>query len=148
MSTFDVYPRAQGTDPGSVSSGAVQGISSTSASGGPFMPQAMSFYIKAGAGGSADDVSLFVSALPAKCFILDVVFLPITGVAMSTVTLRDATAGGGNAYSSALASATAGTLARTTTTLGTAAAAASSLYLRRSDSGAAGVLTIEYIPTV
>lgn len=147
MATFDVYPRAKGTDAGSV---AVpnQGISSTSASGGPFVPMMMSFYIKAGAGGSADDVTLLSSALPDKMFILDVAFLPSASVATHTVTLRDTAAGGGTAYSSALSGAAAGTLGRTTTTQGTAAAAASSLFARRSDSAVAGVLTITYIPTV
>lgn len=147
MPTYDVYERAQGTDPGSVSPGN-QSISSTSASGGPFVPQSMSFFLAAGAGGSADDVTLFSSSLPQKAFILNVSLMPTVGVSMATVTLRDAAAGGGNAYSSALAAGTAGTLAATTTTRATAAAAASSLFARRSDSGVAGVLTITYIPTV
>jgi hypothetical protein len=147
MASYDVFPRTVGTDPGSASPGA-QGVSSTSASGGPFIPQEECFYIAAGAGGAADDVTLYSSALPSKRFVLDVAFLPITGVASSTVTLRDATAGGGNALSSALASVTAGTLARTTSTKATAQAAASSMYVRRSDSGVAGILSIFWIPTV
>lgn len=147
MPSFDVYPRAKGTDAGSAAV-ANQGISSTGASGGPFAPAQMSFFIKAGAGGSADDVTLMSAALPDKMFVLDVVFLPTASVATHTVTLRDTAAGGGTAYSSALSGATAGTLARTTTTQGTAAAAASSLFARRSDSAVAGVLTISYIPTV
>jgi hypothetical protein len=147
MANYDIFPRTVGTDPGAASPGS-QGISSTSASGGPFLVQEECFYVAAGAGGSADDVTFYSSALPSKRLILDVSFLPITGVASSTVTLRDAAAGAGNALSSALASVTAGTLARSTTTKGTAQAAASSMFLRRSDSGVAGVVSILWVPTV
>jgi len=146
MSNFDVYDRSQGQDAGSP---ALPGsITSTSASGGAFVPCSMSFYIKAGAGGSADDVTLFSSALPAKMFVLDIGFACITAVSMSTVTLRDTSGGGGNALSTAMSSGTAGNVVRTTVIPSSAAAAASSMFLRRSDNGAAGILTITYIPTV
>lgn len=145
--SYDNYGRVVGTDPGSA---AVYpgGVSSTSASGGSFVPQQVTFFMAAGAGGSADDVTLQSSNLPAKCYILDAVLMPTVGVSMATVTLRSAAAGGGTAYTSALAAGTAGTLSRTSTTVATAVAASTSLFARRSDSGVAGLVTVTFIPTV
>lgn len=149
MAEYDVYPRVQGTDKGSASV-LNQGISSTSASGGPYAPARKAFYVAAGAGGSADDVTIYNSALEHKQFLVKVEFLTITGVAMSTVTLRTAAAAGGSALSSALTSATAGNLSTSTgaTACATALAADTSMHLRRSDSGVAGILYLDFVPTV
>ena len=147
MANLDFYQRAVSTDQGSATVGA--GISSTSVSGGPFAGvQRLVFYIFAGAGGAADDVTLLTTALPAKSFILNVQFMTIGLVAASTVTLRDAAAGAGNAYSTALSSATAGLVAVATTTRAVAAAVNTSLFLRRSDSAISGVLLVDLIQTV
>jgi hypothetical protein len=148
MSNYDSYPRTVGTDQGSgaLASG---GVSSVAASGGPFVPQQWSFFILAGAGGSADDVTLFAAALPVKCYVLRVEFFATATVGSGTVTLRTAAAAGGSALSAAVVAATAGAQTFSATALPTAAlAAASSIYARRSDSAVAGVLTITYVPTV
>lgn len=149
MSTnYDAYPRTISSDPGSAAV-APGGISSVAASGGPFVPQQWSFYVKAGAGGSADDVTLYASALPCKCYILRVEFVAHATVSAGTITLRTATAGGGSALSAAVVAATAGAQTFSATALPTSALAAdSSIYARRSDSAITGVLTITYIPTV
>jgi hypothetical protein len=148
MSNYDKYKLGITTDPGSIVPNAIGGVSNSSVSGGPFQDESQTFWIVAGAGGSADDVTLNSAALPYKAFITQVRFIPLTGVASSNVTLRSAAAGAGTAYSSALASVTAGTVAATTTVATAAAAAGSSLYLRRSDSGIAGILQVSFLPTV
>ncbi len=149
MANYDKYGRTVSTDKGSASA-QPDGISSVSASGGPYVPQRWVFQLAAGAGGSADDVTLFSSALPFKCQLLDAYVKSDTTVSMGTVTLRSASGGGGTALSSAITAAAAGIVSRSAGVAGiaTALASGSSLYARRSDSAIAGQLVIEYIPTV
>lgn len=148
MANFDQYGRSASTSIGGPTA-VPNGFTSSSASNGPALPQKWAFYIKAGAGGSADDVTLFSSALPVKAYIVSVSFTAQATVSMGTITLRDAAGGGGNALSAAVTAASSGAVASSATAIpATAAAAGSSVFARRSDSGIAGVLVIEYVPTV
>lgn len=100
----------------------------------------------AGAGGSADDITLVSAATPFAMRVLEVITVTTTGVMAATCTLRTATGGAGTALSSAMAAASAG---RTSSTLSTTTevAAGSSLVLRRSDSGIAGEVIIRVLRT-
>jgi hypothetical protein len=91
--------------------------------------------------GQADDVTLYAAAAPFKFRILDVVAKVSAAVALSTLTLRTATGGGGSALSSDLSSATTGTK-RDDATASATVAAAGSVYLRRSDRAVAGEVII------
>jgi hypothetical protein len=97
----------------------------------------------AGAGGSADDVILYDAAAPFKFRVLDAFAVVTTGVAASTLTVRDAKAAGGNALTNAMASATSGATVRSAvTTATTTIASGGTLVVRRSDSGVAGEVII------
>lgn len=97
----------------------------------------------AGAGGSADDIIFYDATAPYKFRVLDCFAVITTGVAASTVTLRDAKAAGGNALSNAMASATSGATVRNAATAATRTiAAGGTLVLRRSDNGVAGEIIV------
>lgn len=147
MANYDKYGRTVSTDPGSASA-FPDGISSSSASGGPYVPQKWVFNLVAGSAG-ADDVTL-VSSMPSKCYILKVDVMPTATVSMGTVTIRTASGGGGTALSSAVACAAAGTLGSSTGVAGNGAtvAAGTALYARRSDGTVAGIVEITWVPTV
>ena len=93
--------------------------------------------IPAGAGGSADDVTVFAANAPYAFDILDVAMMVSTAVGASTCQLRDTAGGGGAALSDALATATTGTKRNAAATGAVAVAKGGSVYLRRSDSGVA-----------
>lgn len=99
----------------------------------------------AGAGGSADDVVIFNANAPFGFRILDNYFYISTVVALATVQLRDATAGGGNALSDATAAGVAGRLGNTLRTSTSTISSGGSLVVRRSDSGVAGEIIIHLI---
>lgn len=98
----------------------------------------------AGAGGAADDVTIYNANAPGGFRILRTDFIIATAVALATVQLRSAAAGGGAAlsatYTAAVATeAPALTVSRAATTT---VATAGSVFLRRSDSGLAGEVMI------
>lgn len=95
----------------------------------------------AGAGGSADDVTIFSTNAPVGFLSLHIIARISTAVLGSTVTVRDAAAGGGNALSTAMSSAATGVV-QTNSSLPHSIAANGSLFVRRSDSGVAGAVTI------
>ncbi len=96
----------------------------------------------AGAGGSADDVTIWAAgAVPAKMRVLDVTLLVATNVTSATCTLRTATAGGGSALSTALSANATGT-ARNAATASAVVATTDAMVIRRSDSGIAGEMLI------
>lgn len=97
--------------------------------------------------GAADDVTV-VASMPFDARITNVEAVVTTGVALSTMTLRDAAGGLGNALSSALDSdgtpsrvADDGALGFPTVTEGTP------LILRRSDDGVVGALAVTVVRT-
>lgn len=97
----------------------------------------------AGGGGSADDVVLYNATAPFGFRIVDVKLYVSTAVLLSTVTLRNATGGGGSALFAALSSATVGSLVLPTTESASASiSAGGTLVLRRSDNGVAGELIL------
>jgi hypothetical protein len=100
----------------------------------------------AGTPGSADDVTIYNANAPFAFLILDCHWLDSTAIALSTVQLRDTAGGGGAALSSALTAAATGT-ARNNDTQTRAVAANGSVFLRRSDRGAAGEIVIICIRT-
>lgn len=103
--------------------------------------------VPAGAGGAADDITVFNAAVPYGMRLLDTVFVCLTAVGGSTVTLRTAAAGAGSALSDALSTATTGYKRDTTLTAAPTVAAASSIFLRRSDSAIAGQLILTFMRT-
>jgi hypothetical protein len=100
----------------------------------------------AGAGGAADDVSIFTSNAPFNFRITEVIVYTTTAVSLSTVTLRSATGGLGSALSSAISTTTTGQTSNNNTAT-TTVASASSLIIRRSDSGVAGEVVIFAVKT-
>ena len=96
----------------------------------------------AGAGGSADDVTVYaVNTLPFKFRVLDAWILTATAVVSSTASVRTAAAGAGTL----LATVSTGATGRASMTLPVATAvatpgASAGLFIRRTDSGAAGEL--------
>ena len=91
----------------------------------------------AGAGGSADDVTVFNASAPFAFRILEAWQVTATAVALATVQARSASGGAGSALTTAmLASVTGKTSDNSTAT--TTVAASGSVFLRRSDSGVAG----------
>lgn len=97
----------------------------------------------AGAGGSADDVTIFNANAPYAFQIVDSFAYVTTNVGGSTLTLRSATAGGGSAKSDAFDSATTGIKRNAAlTALPSSTAAAGTLVIRRSDSGVAGSVVL------
>jgi hypothetical protein len=103
----------------------------------------------AGTPGSPGDITVFNANCPYKLRYIDSFVKVSTAVGSSTLTLRTATAGGGNQLSSAMATASAAALARDA--LGGAGlvnhtlAVGASLYGRASDIGIAGTLYIEFL---
>lgn len=91
----------------------------------------------AGAGGSADDVTVFSSSAPFNFRILESWLITTTAVALSTVQARTATGGGGTALSTAMSATVAGKTSDNSTATATVAASGT-MVLRRSDSGIAG----------
>jgi len=97
--------------------------------------------IAAGAGGSADDVTL-TEHLPVGIEIVDVILhVGTAGAGGSTATVRTAAGGGGTALSSALSTASTGVVRSVLATAATAVSGAA-LYLRRSDNALAGFVDI------
>jgi hypothetical protein len=96
----------------------------------------------AGAAGTADDVAIYTADAPFAFRVLDTVLFISTLINPSTVTLRDAAAGAGNALSDALVSTTTGTKRNTALTALGSVALGGSLVLRRSDRGVAGTAVI------
>lgn len=94
----------------------------------------------AGAAGTADDVTVLLSA-PFSFLILDAWARTSTAIAASTVTLRSATGGGGSALTSDLSTAALG-VDRNNANQPHTVAAGSNLYLRRSDRGVSGAIHI------
>lgn len=94
----------------------------------------------AGGGGAADDVTV-LNPLPFNSRVLDVTLLISTAVVGSTATLRSAIGGGGGALSSTLSTAATGTVRNNDTTTRTTSAG---FFLRRSDSGIAGTITVTF----
>jgi hypothetical protein len=100
----------------------------------------------AAAAGSADDVTIYNAAAPFSFRITDCHVKISTAIGGSTVTLRSASGGAGSALSSALSSAATGT-ARNNDSDSRAVATNGSLFLRRSDRGVAGEITINCVRT-
>lgn len=99
--------------------------------------------LAAGAGGSADDVTIYAAAVPFACRLVGVSLFVSTAVALATVQLRDATGSGGNALFGALVASAAGMVQLLSSEQATATLAANaSLVVRRSDSGVAGEIVI------
>ncbi len=97
----------------------------------------------AGAPGSAGDITLFAAAsVPRKLRILDVQVKVITGIADKTATLRTAAAGAGSALSSAMSTATTGTTVRDAGTASATITTTDGLFLRLTDIGNAGEVTV------
>ena len=96
----------------------------------------------AGPGGAPDDI---VVAPPAGAGIVatirDVTLLVSTPVVGSTAQLRSAAGGGGSQLSSVLSTAAAGTVRNNDTTV---RSTSSGMFLRRSDSGVAGSISVTY----
>ena len=95
----------------------------------------------AAAAGTADDVTIYNAAAPFGFRITDCHVKISTAIGGSTVQLRSASGGGGSALSSALSSAATGT-ARNNDTDSRSVSSGGSLFLRRSDRGVAGEITI------
>jgi hypothetical protein len=100
----------------------------------------------AAAAGTADDVTIYNATAPFGFRVIDCHVKILTAIGGSTVTLRSASGGGGSALSSALSSAATGT-ARNNDTDSRTVASGGSLFLRRSDRGVAGEITIDCIRT-
>lgn len=98
----------------------------------------------AGAGGAADDITLFNANFPFPVRIVSVAMLTSTNVVGSTVQLRTAAGGLGSNLSSALASAAIGTTYNNDSVTRTVAQNGS-IFLRRSDSGVAGTILIGFV---
>lgn len=94
----------------------------------------------AGITGSADDVSIFSANAPFGFRIVDAWINVATTKSAATVTVRDATAGGGTALSDALSVASSGVVRNTSLTATQTVAKDGSLVLRRSDRACAGEL--------
>lgn len=109
------------------------------------LTMAASFVIRtpfaAGVAGTPDDVTIYTAAPFAFAF-HDVTALTATAIAASTVQIRNATAGGGVALSSALSTGAVGT-ARNNAGQTFTVAAGAPIYLRRGDRGVAGELIIQ-----
>lgn len=101
----------------------------------------------AGAGGSADDVVIFNANAPFGFRIVETRFYISTGVALATVQLRTATAGGGSALSDAIVAAATGALLNTLKTGTDTVATNGTLVLRRSDNSVAGEVVLFLMKT-
>lgn len=94
-----------------------------------------------GAAGTADDVTVWNANARFNLRILDVLLYTSTAVAAATCTLRDASGGGGNALSSALAVTSTG-VARNNDTATRTISTNGSAFLRRTDRSHVGQLVI------
>lgn len=124
-----------------VPSAAVEGkdmapVAATTAQGGLFVIRKI---FTAGAGGSADDVTVYaVNALPEKFRVVDCHAFVSTAVSGSSLTVRTAASGGGTLLATVAAAATGrGTMTGTATAVATPGSSAG-LFVHRSDSGIAG----------
>jgi hypothetical protein len=139
---YDVYSRVESTDQGSIQPGAMPAA-------GLVPTQAFCIYAPMASGGltgTADDVTVRAADLPQKYRVVRLdVLISTAGAGGSTVTLRDAAAGAGNALSTALSTASQG---RVTDALTVTSTEDTSLYLRRSDRSAVGEAWIWIVPTV
>lgn len=95
----------------------------------------------AATGAGADDVVVYNANAPLDFRVVDCHLLLSTIVALSTATLRDASGGGGNALSSDLITAVAGTVRNNGQATGTVAAGGT-LALRRSSGNTVGELIV------
>jgi hypothetical protein len=96
----------------------------------------------AGAGGTADDVALFLVA-PFAFRVLDAQVLVSTAVGGSTATLRTETGGGGSAASAAMSTAAMGRVRDGNVNATTLIPVNGTLVLRRSDNGVAGEVIVD-----
>lgn len=95
----------------------------------------------AGTPGTPDDVSIYSADSPALRIVDTVVYIS-TLIALATVTLRDATGGGGNALSDDIAAGTVGVKRNLLLTATGTVPTNGTLVLRRSDRGVAGEVII------
>lgn len=107
---------------------------------GPLLVIRKSF--SAGVPGSADDVTIYNADAPFAFRIIDSFALVSTLIALSTLTLRTATAGGGSAVSDVWPSAAIGVQRNVLMTASSTIALNGTLVLRRSDIGVAGEVMI------
>lgn len=91
----------------------------------------------AGAGGSADDVTVFNASAPFAFRILEAWQVTATAVSSATVQARSASGGAGSALTTAMDASVTGKYSDNSTAT-TTVAASGSIFLRRSDSGVAG----------
>jgi hypothetical protein len=96
----------------------------------------------AGGGGSADDVTIYSANAPFTFRIVESYAYVSTGVAVATLTLRNATGGGGSALSDAFAATTTGVKYNSALTATSTISASGTLVLRRSDNGVAGEVIV------
>ena len=104
------------------------------------------YAVAAGITGAADDVTLQNADFPRKCKLAALEWTTTTAVALSTVTIRDAAGGGGNA----LCGPQAGTDTNTRCDKGlafTAVSSGASVYLRRNNDNVAGHLVCYWVPS-
>jgi len=144
--SFDAIPKIITTDPGGGSGGWPGEMPAAGLV--PAFGWWVYVPVAAGAGGSADDVTVFNATVPTKVRVADCFLITTTNVASATVTVRDASGGGGNALSSALSANATGTARNNLTAATKTVAQSGSMYLRRSDSGVAGEIWILLIPTL
>lgn len=121
------------------------GSSTGTAAGNPGLVSSFQFMVPAGGGGAADDVSLFAANVPAAVEVIGASFLVTKEVVGSNVQVRDAAGGAGAPVSGPIDTAATGRALEATgggiNTVGPWASGGS-WFLRRSDSGVAGVLSI------
>lgn len=111
--------------------------------GNPGIVSSFRFVIPAGGGGAPDDVALFTLDLPATVEVIGGNFLCVAAVALSTVEVRNAAGGAGNPITGQFATAVLGMQWNEVGAASAAVApAGSSWFLRRSDSGVAGILNV------
>jgi hypothetical protein len=146
MANYDTYSRGvttdSGTAPGTVPGAAVSG-------GGGFAGVfTLMKRFAAATAGFSDDVTIHAADLPFKMRILDCLCIILTNVSGGTITLRDNSTGSGNALSSNLNVADAGTTLNRSTfgTATTTVAANGKLYIRRSDKGVSGDFVMFCMP--
>lgn len=139
--TLDTYETASGmlTAPGSVEAADLSAVAADTAAAAS---QVIRVPLVAGAGGSADDVTVFAAgALPYKMRIMDARLNVTTQVVGSTCAIRDQAAGAGTLVTSLSSNAT-GRVESTGASVVLTPGASVGLFVRRSDSAVAGELLL------
>lgn len=114
------------------------------AGGGYLAP---TFTIRTAFAAAAQDATVFgAGGCPVKCRIIDVNVNVDTNNASETLTLRDASGGGGNAYSAALSLGSAGRVREATAPANRVLAKGAQLYMRRNTTVGVGDVVIELQP--